>query len=124
MKQLEDKNNELTQLQTDLGTVRQGLAQKETDNNQLDQKLQTVESHAENLTKTIKDLEIEVSRSKSTHQEDAKHLDQLKSQLTDKLSAIQRLEERVAELEPLTEAIEHEKLRRIKVNICESQLTF
>lgn len=117
MKQLEDKTNELVKLQSDLVTARQGLSQKENEKNQLEEELQKVQSHAEKLTKTIKDLEIEVARLKSIRQEDAKQLDQLKSQITDKLGAIQRLEERVAELEPLNEAIEHEKMRRIKVSL-------
>ena len=77
--------------------------------------MEQVQGHVEKLEKTISTLETELGKLKSTHQENVKQLDQLKNQLTGKTNTIHRLEERVTELEPLSEAVEQEKLRRIKV---------
>lgn len=95
--------------------VREELAESIRNNKQNEEKTQEIRIHAESLKNLIKDFEIQITQLKSSRQDDAKQINQLETHLADKSSTITRLEERVSDLEPLTEAIEHEKLRRIKV---------
>lgn len=114
-KQLSEKSSELAILHSELQGAREEFSQKDKENNELVMKLEKIQGHTEKLEKTIATLEAELSQLKSTYQENVKQLDQVQNQLTDKTNTIKRLEERVTELEPLSEAVEQEKLRRIKV---------
>ncbi|XP_046450750.1 early endosome antigen 1-like isoform X2 [Daphnia pulex] len=113
-KQLSEKSSELAKLHSELQGAREEFSQKDKEKNELVMKLEQIQGHTEKLEKTIATLEAELSQLKSTYQENVKQLDQLQNQLTDKTNTIKRLEERVTELEPLSEAVEQEKLRRIK----------
>lgn len=114
-KQLSEKSSELAKLHSELQGAREEFSQKDKEKNELVMKLEQILGHTEKLEKTIATLEAELSQLKSTYQENVKQLDQVQNQLTDKTNTIKRLEERVTELEPLSEAVEQEKLRRIKV---------
>ena len=114
-KQLSEKSSELAKLHSELQGAREEFSQKDKEKNELVMKLEQIQGHTEKLEKTIATLEAELSQLKSTYQENVKQLDQVQNQLTDKSNTIKRLEERVTELEPLSEAVEQEKLRRIKV---------
>jgi chromosome segregation ATPase len=98
-----------------LQQLEEEISQKDKQSRDLEFKLEQAQGHVEKLEKTISTLEAELGQLNSTHQENVKQLDQLENQLTDKTNTINRLEERVTELEPLSEAVEQEKLRRIKV---------
>lgn len=112
---MSEKSSELIKVHSELRGAREEISQKVRQSSELEIKLEQVQGHAEKLEKTITTLEAELSQLKSTHQENVKQLDQLQNQLTDKTNTINKLEERVTELEPLSEAVEQEKLRRIKV---------
>ena len=112
---MEETNKELAKSQSELKAAQNGILQKDEQLKELGKHLEELKCQRETLEKNMKGLETEIGQFKSIHQEDVKQINQLQSQLTDKTSAIQQLEARVAELEPLAEAIEQEKLRRIKV---------
>lgn len=112
---MQEKKRELARLQSELKASRDEISLKDQQIKDIKEELEQIKCQKEVLEKTVKDLEIEIGQLKLINQEDAKRLDQLQTQLTEKSSTINRLEVRVMELEPLTEAIEQEKLRRIKV---------
>ncbi len=112
---MSEKSSELAKLHCELRGAREEFSQKDKENNELVLKLEQIQGHTKKLEQTIAILEAELSQLKSTYLENVKQLDQVQNQLTDKTNTIKRLEERVTELEPLSEAVEQEKLRRIKV---------
>lgn len=102
-------------MHSDLGDAKQEIGVKDGESNELASKLEQVKGHAKKLEETIRSLETEITQLKSINQENVKQLDQLRHELSSKTSMISKLEGRVSELEPLAEAVEQEKLRRIKV---------
>ena len=112
---MEETNKELEKSQSELKAAQNEILKKDQQRKELGEKLEEVKCRRETLETKVNDLETEIKKLKSTHQDDVKRLDQLQIQLTDKTSTIHQLEARVTELEPLAEAIEQEKLRRIKV---------
>jgi chromosome segregation ATPase len=113
--QLSEKSSELAKLHSELRGAREEFSQKDKENSELVLKLEQIQGQTEKLEQTIAALEAELSQLKSTYQENVKQLDQVQNHLTDKTYTIKKLEERVTELEPLSEAVEQEKLRRIEV---------
>ena len=112
---MEKTNKELAKSQSDLKAAQNEILKKDQQMKELGEKHEEVKCCRVTLETKVNGYEAEIKKFKSTHQDDVKRLDQLQSQLTDKTSTIHQLEARVAELEPLAEAIEQEKLRRIKV---------
>ena len=112
---MEETNKELANSQSELKAAQNGILQKDEQLKELDKHLEELKCQRETLEKNMKGLDSEIGQFKSIHEEDVRQINRLQSQLTDKTSAIQQLEAHVKELEPLTEAVEQEKLRRIKV---------
>lgn len=107
----------MTKLETDLKCTQEKLANTQQFSSQLEVNFNQLQGHKEVLEKSVQELEMQVNQLKSLHEEDAKRADHLQSALTERNTTIQQLQQRLTELEPLTEEIEHEKLRRIKVGL-------
>lgn len=112
---MQEKDRELAQLEASLKSARADIAQKDDVANQLTSQLELTKGCVEKIEGVLKDRENEVNQLTAARQQDAKELDQAQTRLADKVRVISELEERVKQLEPLTEAVEQEKLRRIKV---------
>lgn len=111
---------EITKLQETLKSSQEENQNVVKEKEQLNAKIAECRTEGDQLKKTVQELQAELAQSKAAHSKDVDGLNLQLSQLRGDSAALERtiqeLKERIAELEPLNEALEEEKLRRIKVN--------
>ena len=106
-------------LQMDLKSLQESSIKTAQERKEVDAQLTECLMARDSLNKTVQELHQQMSQLKSAHHVELnrsnEQLLELRNNLTGKEQSLKQLNERVAELEPLIEAIEHEKMRRIKV---------
>ena len=109
----------LEKLQIDLKSSQEATIKTAREKEEIEAQLTQLQVEKEALNKMAQELQKQHSQLKTSHQVELdrlnEQLSQLRCDLSNKEQSVEHLKERVAELEPLTEAIEQEKMRRIKV---------
>ena len=113
------KTEEAVKLQLELTSAQEDNRKTVGEKEQLAAQVAQSQSEGEGLKKSLRELEAKLSQCKADHQKELEQLNDQLNQLGSHSSALEttvrELKDRVSELEPLTEALEEEKLRRIKV---------
>lgn len=117
--QLEENASTLAKLQFDLKSSQEATIKTSREKEEVEAVWNKLQVDKDALNKMVQELQKQNSQLITSHQVDLdrlnEQLSQLRSDLSNKEQSVEHLKERVAELEPLTEAIEQEKMRRIKV---------
>lgn len=117
-KELQENVSALEKLQIDLKSSQEATIKTAREKEEIEAQLTQLQVEKEALNKMAQELQKQHSQLKTSHQVELdrlnEQLSQLRCDLSNKEQSVEHLKERVAELEPLTEAIEQEKMRRIK----------
>ena len=116
---MESENGEIVKLQQELKAVTDKKEASLQEIEKLNVQLNEANMESNKLKQSLKQVQDELAKSKADHQEEVDRLNEelvhQKTAIDSKEKGIGNLKERVAELEPLMEALEEQKLLRIRV---------
>ncbi len=125
---MESKNGEVVQLQQELKAVTDKKEASLQEIEKLNVQLNEANLESNKLKQSLKQLQDELAKSKADHRGEVERLNEelvhQKTAIDSKEKEIGNLKERVAELEPLMEALEEQKLLRIRVRFTLFKIKF
>lgn len=113
--QLKANESEISHSQDQLERLNEAQSKLRADKELLERSVAEAIERAKSLEEASQSLESRLAEATTNNKEVTRRLEVIQSENIEKEQMIGRLEKRVAELEPLNELVEHEKMRRIKV---------